>query len=190
MEQTVAQLVADVEDLKPKVAKNTTDIEKLFKITDKHSAKLVEHTEQISQLQKQCKELRDDLEEVKRTYAKITWVQEELDVIHEHLGKIDETLEGHSERLDKHDKKLDQHMQELQRLENVKEDKIVVAELNRRLIQLKQDFEEFKENAVDPEEFKQVQEEVQEHGKQLNTQSSQIITLEKDMRRTMEKFLD
>lgn len=67
MEQTVAKLVDDVEDLKPKVAKNIADIDKLFKITDKHTEKLAEHTSQIAQLQKQCKELRDDLEEVKRT---------------------------------------------------------------------------------------------------------------------------
>lgn len=75
-------------------------------------------------------------------------------------------------------------------MENTKEDKIVVAEVNRRLIQLKQEFEEFKENAIDPEEFKQVQEEVQEHGKQLTTQGTQIVSLEKETKAIHERFMD
>lgn len=79
-------------------------------------------------------------------------------------------------------------MQELQRLENAKEDKIVVAELNKRLLQLKQEFEEFKENAIDPEEFKQVQEEVFEHGKVLTNQATQLISLEKETQAIHEKF--
>jgi rRNA maturation endonuclease Nob1 len=80
-------------------------------------------------------------------------------------------------------------MQELQRLENAKEDKIVVAELNKRMIALKQEFEEFKENAVDPEEFKQVQEAVSEHGKQLTTQEQQLMVLQKETNAIHEKFM-
>lgn len=63
----MTQLLADVADLQPKVAKNIVDIEKLFQITDKHTQTLIEHTTQIAQLQKQCKELREDLEWVKKT---------------------------------------------------------------------------------------------------------------------------
>lgn len=110
-------------------------------------------------------------------------------MIHEKLKVVEERLSGHDDHLEKHDKRLEQHMQELQRLENVKEDKIVVAEINKRLIQLKQDFEEFKENAVDPEEFKEVQQTVEEHKKTFVIVDNQLNVLEKECKNIHDKFL-